>query len=299
MNLSAEFPNLFIVGVPKSGTTSMHAYLAQHPEVFMSDLKEPYYFAEDFEISWRVRERAAYMGLFSGRKQEVYCGESSPLYMYSRKAAEMIFDFNPNARILVLFRNPVDMLYSLHGQFLYTNNEDIWSFEEALDAQAARMRSEKIPTSCTEPRFLQYLDIADYPPQLKRFTDRFGSERVKVILFDDLKNDPLKTYRDVLAFLGLDLNFEPDLQVFNRAKTLPNLRLRSFLQKIPFVKSLAGALLGEKRMNSMRDQVGKLTQEQRPGEVSIELRRKLNRHFSGMVKSLADQISRPLDHWLA
>ena len=298
-DVSGKSPNLFVAGVPKAGTTSMHAYLDQHPDVLMSSLKEPYYFAKDLAIPWKVRDLEEYLGLFSKRRSVRYSGESSPLYMYSETAARRIHEFNPESRIIVLLRNPVDMLNSLHGQFLYTDNEDILSFEEALDAQEPRNRGERIPRNCAEPRVLQYLKIADFVPQLDRFLEHFGSEQVETVFFDDLKEDPTGTYRRILRFLELDEGFEADFKVHNRAKVLPNLRLRAFLQNVPFVKVVLRFLVGKKRMGELRDRIGQLTQKQRQQEVPRELRRKLNHLFASMVGELEDRTGRSLDHWLA
>ena len=98
----------------------MHSYLDQHPDILMSSLKEPYYFAEDLNIPWKIRNLDDYLSLFYDRDNSVYCGESSPLYMYSKTAASSISRYNPKARILVMLRNPVDFLWSLHGQYLYS-----------------------------------------------------------------------------------------------------------------------------------------------------------------------------------
>src|SRR4249920_1791560 len=124
-------PNLFIVGAPKCGTTSLHQYLSQHPQVFMSRLKEPHYFARDIEnrSTWCARSFEEYLRHFEDARDHVIVGESSTWYLYSHVAAQAIKECIHDVFIIAMIRNPIDAMYSLHGQFLWTGNEDILSFE--------------------------------------------------------------------------------------------------------------------------------------------------------------------------
>src|SRR3989339_415720 len=133
-------PDFFIVGAPKSGTTAMCTYLKQHPEIFMPEKKESHFFGTDLNSPRFIRDKKIYLSLFSKAKDERRVGESSVWYLYSKKAASEIKEFSPSASIIIMLRNPVDMLYSQHSQFLYNGNEDIACFEEALNAEQDRRR---------------------------------------------------------------------------------------------------------------------------------------------------------------
>ena len=291
-------PNLFIVGIPKAGTTSMHNYLAQHPEIFMSPYKEPYYFASDLNFSWRVRELSQYLSLFNFSGTPKYIGESSPGYMYSKVAAKQIKEFCPTARIIVLLRNPIDMLYSLHGQLLLTAHEDILDFEEALSAQEDRRQGKRIPERCDESKILLYFDIALYSSQLKRYLDLFGSENVHIVLFEDFSKNTAIAYRQTLKFLEVDPNFEARFDVHNRAKSLPNLAARSFLFKYPALKTLFRKVLPLSWVAGAREHLGRLTQPQRPKNIDLAVRVRLRQQFQSEIEELSHLLDRDLTHWL-
>src|SRR5438270_13689284 len=108
-----EGPNLFIVGAPKCGTTALNDYLAKHPEVFMAT-KEQHYFGSDLEFQGKQTKAVQYFPSFSGAGQCRRRGEASVWYLFSQKAAREIHAYNPRAQVIVMLRNPVDMMYSLH-----------------------------------------------------------------------------------------------------------------------------------------------------------------------------------------
>ena len=122
-------PDFFIAGAPKCGTTAMHTYLQTHPEVFVSKVKEPSFFATDLHNSNPlVCNIEEYLSLFAEVRDEKRVGEASTGYFYSQNAAKELKEFNPSASIIIMLRNPVDMMYSLHGQLLYQGNEDLVNF---------------------------------------------------------------------------------------------------------------------------------------------------------------------------
>jgi hypothetical protein len=106
-------PDFFIVGAPKSGTTAMYFYLKQHPEIFMPERKELHFFGSDFFAPHFVRDLKEYLKFFEGADNKKRIGEASVWYLYSKRAAFEIKEFNPDADIIIMLRNPVDMMYSL------------------------------------------------------------------------------------------------------------------------------------------------------------------------------------------
>jgi len=136
-------PNFFIVGAPKCGTSALFAYLNQHPQVFMAHLKELHFFGTDVRYPARPT-LDQYLLHFAKAREELRVGEASTSYLFSQSAAQEIRAFNPAARIVIMLRNPVDMMYSLHSEMLYWLNEDIEDFEAALEAEEKRKVVENI-----------------------------------------------------------------------------------------------------------------------------------------------------------
>ena len=280
-------PNLFIVGAPKCGTTSMHKYLAQHPEIFLSSYKEPHYFSPDVNFFWRFKELPKYLSLFESTGNVNYVGESSPGYIYSEVAPQQIKAFSPDAKIIIMLRNPPDMLYSLHGEFLLCRLENILDFSEALAAQEDRRQGKRIPSSCEEANLLFYFDWVKYSVQVKRYLDVFGKENVHIILFNELVENTANVYRQTLEFLGVDPNFEVELKVINAAKPLPNFAVRTFCCKYPYViKNLRG-LFSDPWVDFILYDIGKLTQPQRPKKIDPEVRLRLMKQFQPEIEALA------------
>ena len=167
-------PNFFIVGAPQCGTTALHAYLAQHPDVFMSDPKEPHYFGSDLDFRYRRRPNEEQdRSYFTNAGDRSRIGEASVWYLYSECAADEIWEAVPDARIIVMLRDPVEMIPSLHSQFVYNGHEDL-PLSEALEAEEDRAAGRRIPPEANFPRGLLYRRVATYAPQLARYLDRFG-----------------------------------------------------------------------------------------------------------------------------
>jgi hypothetical protein len=119
-------PNFFIVGAPKCGTTALYEYLQPHPRIFLSRIKEPHYFARDLGSYPRIKTAQEYAGIFAESTSEhLALGEASVYYLRSAVAIPLIREFNPAARLIAMFRNPVDMVYSLHSQLLYVSEETV------------------------------------------------------------------------------------------------------------------------------------------------------------------------------
>ncbi len=218
-------PVFFIAGNSKSGTTALHAFLKQHPDIFMSVPKEPNFFAKDFcrdpnpGASFYPMAHSQYLGLFSEAWPGQMCGEASACYLYSTVAAREIYNFNPKAKIIVILREPVDFLRSYHLQSLKnlpTEAETIKGFKHALDLEPSRKRGKNLPPKCLIPEFLYYRERVKYVEHLKRFYHYFGADQIKVIIYDDWINDNQDIYKDVLDFLGIRSNFEPSFSTHNK-----------------------------------------------------------------------------------
>ncbi|MGD9695979.1 MAG: sulfotransferase domain-containing protein [Thermoleophilia bacterium] len=297
-------PNFFIVGAPKCGTTALSEYLRDHPRVFMSQPKEPHFFCSDFDYYYAPGRRGEdhYLALFDGAdERHLAVGEASVWYLFSEDAARNIAAFDPAARIVVMVRNPVDLVPSLHSQLLYTLDEDEPDLARAWELQRARARGEHVPATARVPWFLQYGDAARLGAQLRRVYASFPREQVKVIVFDDLRADTGGVYRQTLAFLGVPDDGRTDFPRVNENKVHQSGAVARFTQRPPGV--LVAAARGVKRATGIR-RLGVMTRLRRRNRqvvqrdgLSPELRRALADHFRDDVAELGELIGRDLSAW--
>ena len=189
----------------------MHNYLSKHPEIFMSNVKEPNFFARDFHPDsprWSALEEMQYLALFNKAGNAKRVGESSTSYLYSKSAANEIRTYVQDSRIIAILRHPVDAMYSLHGHYLFSGHEHIIDFFDAVQAEGQRRRAPLIGDSNVFRQAMFYREIFRYPPQLRRYFDAFGRDRVKVVIFDDLIHNTANVYRETLDFLGVNSNYQ-------------------------------------------------------------------------------------------
>jgi hypothetical protein len=216
-------PDFFVVGAPKCGTTAMHDYLRQHPGIFMPEQKELHFHGSDLAGLPSTLSAAEHAALFREVAGARRVGETCIWALYSTKAARAIKAAQPGARIVVMLRNPVDMMYALHSELLYQAVEDITRFDRALDAEDDRRRGRRRPCRGLYPDAIYfYRAVATFSEQVERYLAEFGPGRVHVILHDDLKRDTPGVYRALLVFLDVDPSFAPEFSVIN-----PNKRIKS------------------------------------------------------------------------
>jgi len=293
-------PNFFIVGAPKCGTTSLHHYLGLHPDIFVPKRKELHYFGSDLEFRKAPRiERSEYLAQFQEAAGQRAIGEASVWYLYSERAAQEIFRFNRRAKIIILLRNPVDMLPSLHSQFLYECNDDLLDFEQALAAEPLRRRGLQVPTGVYFERGLQYRSVARYTEQVRRYLNTFGRDRVHVIDFDDLRRNPPLVYRDTLRFLGVQDQFVPPFVIKNSNSIVRHHGFQHFLNNPPRpVLQLARLLLPTPLRHPLVDLLKRLNSRRAPRPpLPDSLKQQLQAEFRGEVHSLGQLLGRDLSHW--
>jgi hypothetical protein len=294
-------PDFFIVGAAKCGTTSLYRYLGRHPEVFMPSTKWINYFNVDLASSANCACWDDYLTHFADAGDARRVGEASESSLYSKRAAAGIRDACPGADIIIMLRNPVDVLHSLHSQLLFSGVEDIEDFAEALAAEPDRKRGERLPPVTHHPQeWLLYREAAQFAEQVERYLDVFGRDRVQVILFDDFRNDTAGVYADTLRFLGVDPGFQPDFDVHNANAAVRNRRLDGFMRRPPeSVRRLVRAVLpatGLRRGIAGRLRRLNTTETPRPA-LDPALRAELQRELAPDIERLAELIGRDLGHW--
>ncbi len=241
------YPDVFLVGSPKCGTTALHDHLGQHPEMCVPPAREPFFSGKELhffgsDLGMRRHTDAEYQGLFTAEGLGL---DSSVWYLYSDKAATEIHAANPDARILVMLREPVATMRSLHNQLVFNDEEDIPDFWGALDAAADRRAGRRIPEGMSLPaKCLQYRDVVDWAPQLQRYFDVFGRNRVHVTFMEDYKERPAENFRAIARFLGIDDSFTPTFRRVNESRGVRSRALQRFLGRPPpGLRRLGRALL--------------------------------------------------------
>jgi len=295
-------PDFFIVGAPKCGTTAMNDYLATHPDIFMAR-KEAHYFGSDLDITFQRMNLDAYLALFAGWQGESRIGEASVWYLYSKRAAAEINAFNPDSRIIIMLRNPVDMLYSNYYQFLYNGNENLPTFEEALAAETERKKGQRLPPDVMLPMSLYYRETAKYTEQVRRYFEVFGRERVHVVIFDDFKKDTALVYKKTLGFLGVDDSFSTNFDVINPNKQVRSTTLRRFLRghtgwPQAVAVTTARAVLPRKTRRQITSRLKRwntVYTERQP--LTPATRHQLQIEFLPEVEKLSQLLDRDLTHW--
>ncbi len=199
------FPDFFLIGAPRCGTTAMSHYLGHHPKICFSRPKEPHFFSllckRYPELDERYYLERCFAHYDPNRHQAI--GEGSVSYLYDPQAIARILSLNPNARFIVMVRNPVDLVYSYHARLVALLDEDEEDFATAWRLQEQRRRGECIPKTCRDPALLQYAEIGRLGKHLARLFEQAGCERCLVLVFDDWVANPLASYLKVLKFLGL------------------------------------------------------------------------------------------------
>jgi hypothetical protein len=292
-------PNTFIVGAPKCGTSSLHDYLGQHPDAFMCRfMKEPDYFCNDLKISedWRCRTLEEYLALFAEAGDARRIGESSVWYLMSEEAPRRILEFDSAAKIIIMLRNPVEAAYSQQGQFIWSCNEDILDFEEAVAAEEDRRAGRRIPPTCFNPDGLQYRRIFRYYPQVKRYLDVFPKDQVKIIFFEDFVKDTAGVYRQTLEFLGLP-PFEASLAVVNPAKPV-SLGFNRFFAKRPGLRRMVHRFIPGAVQRGVMGILPFVTKTiKRPNKLPPEVKKRLSPLFQEDLQRLSELVGRDLAHW--
>ena len=201
-----RFPDFFVVGAPRCGTTSFCRYLARNPQICFAQPKEPHYFARLDKDPSEIELHRDYLNRYFGHWGAGHrvAGEGSVSYLYLPEAIERILNFNPDARFIVLVRDPFAMLRSYHQRMRYLLQEDEPDFGKAWVLQSARARGEAVPKECLDARLLMYSEVAKFGSLVQRLWGIAGRDRTQVIVFDDLVADTLGVYRSALEFLGVD-----------------------------------------------------------------------------------------------
>jgi hypothetical protein len=237
-----RWPDFFIVGAPKSGTTAIASYLNEHPDVLISNPKEPHYFCTDLPLGRYGRTattREKYGACFSEAGETTCLGEASVFYLYSTAAVPRILEVQPRAKFLVFLRDPVEMAISLHQHFVKTGWEDL-PFEDAWACALGKKTRKQIPERCPWHGWLDYRDLCLIGAQTQRLVERTSGKNTAFFLFDWIKEDAGSVYRQILNILNIEDDGRDRFPVINPAQTIRWPTLRRALLPLVRVKRFLG-----------------------------------------------------------
>lgn len=301
-----KLPTFLIVGVQKAGTTSIYGYLKQHPQVYMSPIKETNFFGTDWEKKKEEKREEnlntgkrrkidsweKYCELFLNVQDEIAIGEVSPNYFDNyQTSSKMILRYVPDVNMIAILRNPVDRAYS----------DYLMHLRDGINVGKIRSLSEQAKfhahTSSTIKKGFYYAPV-------KHYFDTFGQEKLKIILYDDLCKDSLGVMQEIYQFLGVDDKFNPDTSKRQQTATIPkNQALNNLLQtKNPIRKAVSSTLkllMPLEMRQKLRSSLIKLNsggKELMP--LSLEERKLLTDLYREDILKLQDLIQKDLSSWL-
>ena len=310
-------PNFFIVGAAKSGTTSLYHYLLEHPEIYMSPIKEPNFFCtdinpdlfrEDFKrrvyldlnkyFSKRVKDKIHgafirswehYFELFEDVSTEPAVGEASVSYLFSKVAARNIKNSIPNAKIIIILRNPIERAFS---HYLMNLSSGISVKKDFLEELITDINKEQKGWGISH----LYIELGMYYEQVKRYMAEFPPEQVRIFIYDEFKADPQKILKEIFEFLGVDNTFQPDLNRRYNVSYIPSSIFSESLLKLrhhSLIKQIIQLLPIQ-----VKDTIKKKLYTNRKPPLSEKAKLFLKEYFREDIIKLSNLINKDLTYWL-
>jgi hypothetical protein len=289
-----SFPNFLVIGANKAGTTSLHRYLGEHPDVFVSAVKEPSYFAvagaparaeRDLDPAERrsralmVQTEAEYRALFDAVDGERAIGEASTAYLSSTRAPERIAAAIPDAKLIAVLRQPAERAFSAYAMHVSWGVEPL-SFPDAIAAELADDRVGGL--------WRHYLPSGFYARHLQRYLAVFPAEQLRVGLSEDLGRDPQAFVGDLFEFLDVDPTFAPDITSRHHVTRAP-----SPLDRVPRrLRRATHRLIPARARRTVRTRTSRLL------EFPTATREQLNELYRDDILLTQALIGRDLSAWL-
>ncbi len=281
--------DFFIVGAPKSGTTSLYHYLNNHPEIEMSAEKEPDYFSYhnlESELIYYKKKRVStlekYHSLFS-QKKDTLRGEASVSYLFYNDVPDRIKQYNPFAKIIIILRNPVERAFS-HYLMDHRLGFVSDSFERIINKESKAKNAHLF--------YQQYIEIGKYYLQLDRYLNIFNKENVLVIDYEEFTSDIHNTMISLYDFLNVN---NPTTSNFNQRYNTSLIAKNKFIQKVYSFRlfRVIGKLLFPKsliRKILFKNEIKKT--------MSISVREKLNALFKDDIMALGGLLEKDFTKWI-
>jgi hypothetical protein len=299
-----KFPNFLIIGAQKCGTTALYDSLCQHPEIYMSPIKEPFYFVlngapppyptpgEEYRARLHYTTES-YEALFQGVTDQRAVGEASALYLSSyqpERTAANIHAFDPQMRLIALLRQPAERAWSAFQYYRAREFEPIQDFAAALAAEATRRNGDDLPD-------IRHFANGCYFANLKPYFERFPREQIRVYLYEEWNGEPQTVLRDLFAFLDVDETVAVETQRKNVTFSHHYAWLQRFVDKPNAARQRLELIL---RGRLRRRVYGKLRAYNRrqPPVLNAGVRRTLTERYRSDIEQLQGLLNRDLSHWL-
>jgi hypothetical protein len=295
-----KLPNFFIAGFSKSGTTSLYHYLKQHPQIYMSPVKEPNFFADgekEKEIFYGpaldckcYEKYSDYLELFAGVRDEIAIGEASGSNA-GKRGCDRIRQYVPHAKIIFILRHPADKIYS---HFNHLRRDLIEPYDRLADAISHELSGGRVNWAY----FLRYCHDTFFYDKLKYYFDSFPEEQIRVYLYEDWFTDPVSILRDIFIFLDVDHDFIVDISQKHNVGVIPVSRTITKFFKKKYSRKVVEMIthFGIKRdfLKYIHDQI--FLKKRKPMDPS--LRSFLTEHFKDDIVKTQNLIKRDISHWL-
>lgn len=304
MSPEARLPTFLVIGAQRAGTTALYDHLRQHPQIFMSPVKEPHFFALE---GWQpprgaargarrpVTTLEAYRELFREASDERALGEASTLYLPSPDAAQRIRHHTPDVRLVALLRDPAERAWSAFLHQVRDGREPLEDFAAALAAEPRRVEAGWLQTHWGW--LWRYRELGYYHRQLAAYLQVFPRAQLRIYLYEDFSASPIRLLSDLFSFLGVDEEFVPDMTV----RPNPSGRWRSatagrILRKGGPVRSVLRRALPRGARWTLRNRAYGRLLEKHP--MPPEARADLQAGYRDDIRRLQDLLQRDLSSWL-
>lgn len=286
-------PNLFLVGFPKAGTTTLSTMLSRHPDIFLPNVDEVHYFETQYKNlpycgpgdmqSAPLKSESEYLRLY-GQGTERYLLDYTPSYIEHPEVAGDIYSFNPDAKIFIMLRNPVKRCFSNYCHQVRKGCEDL-TFELALEAEERRKLD-------NWGMFWRYKENSFYYQRTRAYFDGFERSNIKVITTDELRDRPETISQEVLEWLDLDW---ADISVSGRYNVSgrPNWKhvLLQRLASISAIKNIGRKIVSDEAIKRFKNNnVSKI-------DLDPSMEKKLSRLFKADIEKLESLVDKDLSNW--
>lgn len=287
-------PNFLLVGAPKAGTTAVAQFLSEHPDIFMSEIKEPLYFIPDIlettsrkDPMFKVLSNNArltkeeYYSLFNGVSSERRIGEATVHYLYHYdKVIPKVLSELGDIQIIIVLRDPALRAFS---NYSYQSRGQLTTFEESLELEEERI-------NLGYNSFWYYKAVGNYYEPIKAYLASFSY--VHICLYEDLQKDPVKFMKDMYAFLNVDSSFVPQVATRHNKTIRPKNKLIHFIY---YYKHKLGIRLYLPK--SLRNLISKKVFTTKNDKIKPDTYRELQKYFKNDIQKLEKLIQRDLSSW--
>jgi hypothetical protein len=298
--MNQRIPNLFIVGAQKCGTTAVAEYMRSHPEIFVPLQKEPWFWGGDLERNFKKIDRTYYESMYEGAGASKYLLDASPLYIKSTSFIHEIQAEVDNPKIIVMLRNPIELVYSLFFQLKYNREENAKDFPAALSLQEDRKNNPVLTSEFLFPINAQYFEVGKNCQQVIKLIEVFGIKNVHIVLFDDLKENSAQEYKKILEFLELP-DVEPEsYKIVNPHKVSRTKSLNKLATSPPkWMGALSSIFLSKETRWKIRQYIkNKNTIYTTREKMTGASKKQLTQVFREEIESLSTLLDRDLSHWI-